>query len=153
MIFAEHKLSRCYTDQEPACRFRQPPQSNLRPLNPLSAANGSQKDAVVAMWRLFWCLLASVAAIREPSAEKNGPRPSMWRDHRAGRVEQPKHDETVDTGFVQGVRLVRNDRQNATKVFVEEGVGVRFVRHDRRHPKPPATNASKVFLEDPVWLI
>ena len=104
------------------------------------------------MWRLFWCLLASVAAIREPSAEKNGPRPSMWRDHRAGRVEQPKHDETVDTGFVQGVRLVRHDRQNATKVFVEEGVGVRFVRHDRRHPKPPA-NASKVFLDDPVWLI
>ena len=105
------------------------------------------------MWRLVWCVLASVAAIREPSAEKNGPRPSMWRDHRAGRVEQPKHDETVDTGFVQGVRLVRHDRHNASKVFVEEGIGVRFVRHDRRHPKPPATNASKVFLEDPVWLI
>ena len=104
------------------------------------------------MWRLFWCLLASVAAIREPSAEKNGPRPSMWRDHRAGRVKQPKHDETVDTGFVQGVRLVRNDRQNATRVVVDEGVGVRFVRHDRRQPTPPA-NASKVFLDDPVWLI
>ena len=104
------------------------------------------------MWRLFWCLLASVAAIREPSAEKNGPRPSMWRDHRAGRVEEPKHDATLDTGFVQGVRLVRHDRNNASKVFVEEGIGVRFVRHDRRPPKPPA-NASKVFLDDPVWLI
>ena len=96
----------------------------------------------------------------------------MWRDHRAGRVEEPKHDATLDTGFVQGVRLVRHDRNNATKVFVEEGVGVRFVRHDRqnatrvvveegvgvrfvrhdrRHPKP--ANASKVFLDDPVWLI
>ena len=108
------------------------------------------------MWRLFWCLLAFAAAIRESSSEKNlaGPRPSMWRDHRwSHRVEEQKHDETVDTGFVHGVRLVRNDRNNATKVFVEEGVGVRFVRHDRRHPKPPATNASKVFLEDPVWLI
>ena len=106
------------------------------------------------MWRLFWCLLASVAAIREPSAEKNlaGPRPSMWRDHRAGRVEQPKHDETVDTGFVQGVRLVRNDRQNATRVVVEEGVGVRFVRHDRR-PKQPANASKTIFVEDPVWLI
>ena len=106
------------------------------------------------MWRLFWCLLASVAAIREPSAEKNlagGLRPSMWRDHRHGRVEQQKHDETIDTGFVQGVRLVRHDRNNATKVFVEEGVGVRFVRHDRRLPKP--ANASKIFVEDPVWLI
>ena len=107
---------------------------------------------VHTMWRLLWCVLAFAAAIREPSAEKNGPRPSMWRDHRHGRVEQQKHDEAVDTGFVQGVRLVRNDRQNATKVFVEEGVGVRFVRHDRRPPKPPA-NASKVFLDDPVWLI
>ena len=107
------------------------------------------------MWRLIWCMLAFAAAIREPSAEKNlaGPRPSMWRDHRHGRVEQQKHDETIDTGFVQGVRLVRQDRQNATRVVVDEGVGVRFVRHDRRHPKPPATNASKVFLEDPVWLI
>ena len=104
------------------------------------------------MWRLFWCLLASVAAIREPSAEHLGPRPAMWRDHRAGRVEEPKHDATLDTGFVQGVRLVRHDRHNASKVFVEEGIGVRFVRHDRRHPKPPA-NASKVFLDDPVWLI
>ena len=104
------------------------------------------------MWRLILCLLASVAAIREPSAEKNGPRPSMWRDHRAGRVEEQKHDATLDTGFVQGVRLVRQDRQNATRVVVDEGVGVRFVRHDRRHPKPPA-NASKVFLDDPVWLI
>ena len=104
------------------------------------------------MWRLFWCLLASVAAIREPSAEHLGPRPAMWRDHRAGRVEQQKHDETIDTGFVQGVRLVRQDRQNATRVVVDEGVGVRFVRHDRRHPKPPA-NASKIFVEDPVWLI
>ena len=109
---------------------------------------------VHTMGRLLWCVLALAAAIREPNAEKNlaGPRPSMWRDHRAGRVEQPKHDETVDTGFVQGVRLVRHDRQNATKVFVEEGVGVRFVRHDRRQPTPPA-NASKVFLDDPVWLI
>lgn len=106
------------------------------------------------MWRLIWCVLAFAAAIREPSAEKNlvGPRPSMWRDHRAGRVEESKHDATLDTGFVQGVRLVRHDRHNASKVFVEEGVGVRFVRHDRRHPKPPA-NASKVFLDDPVWLI
>ena len=107
------------------------------------------------MWRLFWCVLAFAAAIREPSAEKNlasGPRPSMWRDHRAGRVEEPKHDATLDTGFVQGVRLVRHDRHNATRVVVDEGVGVRFVRHDRRHPKPPA-NASKVFLDDPVWLI
>ena len=111
------------------------------------------KDAVYAMWRLFWCLLAFVAAIREPSAENlAGPRPSMWRDHRAGRVEEPKHDATLDTGFVQGVRLVRQDRQNATRVVVDEGVGVRFVRHDRRHPKQPA-NASKVFLDDPVWLI
>ena len=109
---------------------------------------------VHTMWRLLWCVLAFAAAIREPSAEKNlaGPRPSMWRDHRHGRVEQQKHDATLDTGFVHGVRLVRNDRNNATKVFVEEGVGVRFVRHDRRHPKPPA-NASKVFLDDPVWLI
>ena len=107
------------------------------------------------MWRLFWCLLASVAAIREPSAEKylaGGPRPSMWRDHRHGRVEQQKHDATVDTGFVHGVRRVRHARNNATRVIVEEGVGVRFVRHDRRQPKPPA-NASKVFLDDPVWLI
>ena len=105
------------------------------------------------MWRLVWCVLASVAAIREPpSAEKNGPRPSMWRDHRAGRVEQPKHDETVDTGFVQGVRLVRHDRQNATRVVVEEGVGVRFVRHDRR-PKQPANASKTIFVEDPVWLI
>ena len=99
-------------------------------------------------------MLAFAAAIREPSAEKNlagGPRPSMWRDHRAGRVEEPKHDATLDTGFVQGVRLVRHDRQNATRVVVDEGVGVRFVRHDRRHPKP--ANASKVFLDDPVWLI
>ena len=104
------------------------------------------------MWRLFWCLLAFAAAIREPSAEKNGPRPSMWRDHRAGRVEQPKHDETVDTGFVHGVRLVRNDRHNATRVVVEEGVGVRFVRHDRR-PKQPANASKTIFVEDPVWLI
>ena len=104
------------------------------------------------MWRLFWYSLASVAAIREPSAEHLGPRPSMWRDHRHGRVEQQKHDETIDTGFVQGVRLVRQDRQNATRVVVDEGVGVRFVRHARRHPKQPA-NASKVFLDDPVWLI
>ena len=118
----------------------------------LSASIGSRKDAVVAMWRLIWCMLAFAAAIREPSAEKNGPRPSMWRDHRHGRIEQQKHDATVDTGFVQGVRLVRQDRQNATRVVVDEGVGVRFVRHDRRHPKPPA-NASKVFLDDPVWLI
>ena len=102
------------------------------------------------MWRLFLCLLAFVAAIRD---EKNlaGPRPAMWRDHRAGRVEEPKHDATLDTGFVQGVRLVRHDRHNATRVVVDEGVGVRFVRHDRRHPKP--ANASKVFLDDPVWLI
>ena len=105
------------------------------------------------MWRLIWCMLAFAAAIREPSAEKNGPRPSMWRDHRAGRVEQRKHDEAVDTGFVQGVRLVRHDRHNASKVFVEEGIGVRFVRHDRRHPPKPPANASKVFLDDPVWLI
>ena len=108
------------------------------------------------MWRppLLWYMLALAAAIREPSADKNlaGPRPSMWRDHRHGRVEQQKHDATLDTGFVQGVRLVRQDRQNATRVVVDEGVGVRFVRHDRRHPKPPA-NASKVFLDDPVWLI
>ena len=105
------------------------------------------------MWRLIWCMLAFAAAIREPSAEKNlaGPRPSMWRDHRHGRVEQQKHDETIDTGFVQGVRLVRQDRQNATRVVVDEGVGVRFVRHDRRLPKP--ANASKIFVEDPVWLI
>ena len=82
------------------------------------------------MWRLSWCLLASVAAIREPNAEVAGPRPSMWRDHRAGRVEQQKHDATLDTGFVHGVRLVR---------------------HDRRLPKP--ANASKIFVEDPVWLI
>ena len=75
------------------------------------------------MWRLMWCMLALAAAIREPSAETNlaGPRPSMWRDHRHGRVEEQKHDATVDTGFVQGVRLVRHDRNNATKVFVEEG--------------------------------
>ena len=106
------------------------------------------------MGRLLWCVLAFAAAIREPSAEKKlagGPRPSMWRDHRHGRVEQQKHDATLDTGFVQGVRLVRQDRQNATRVVVDEGVGVRFVRHDRRHPKP--ANASKVFLDDPVWLI
>ena len=110
----------------------------------------AEKDA---MWRLSWCLLASVAAIREPNAEVAGPRPSMWRDHRAGRVEEPKHDATLDTGFVQGVRLVRHDRHNASKVFVEEGIGVRFVRHDRRHPPKPPANASKVFLDDPVWLI
>ena len=115
----------------------------------------AQKDAVYAMWRLFWCLLAFVAAIREPSAENfaGGPRPSMWRDHRHGRIEERKHDETIDTGFVQGVRLVRQDRQNATRVVVDEGVGVRFVRHDRRHPPKPPANASKVFLDDPVWLI
>ena len=107
------------------------------------------------MRRLLWCLLASVAAIREPSAENlaGGPRPAMWRDHRAGRVEEPKHDATLDTGFVQGVRLVRHDRHNATRVLVEEGIGVRFVRHDRRHPPKPPANASKVFLDDPVWLI
>ena len=104
------------------------------------------------MWRLFWCLLASVAAIREPNAEVAGPRPAMWRDHRHGRIEERKHDETIDTGFVQGVRLVRNDRQNATRVVVEEGVGVRFVRHDRR-PKQPANASKTIFVEDPVWLI
>ena len=104
------------------------------------------------MWRLIWCVLAFAAAIREPNAEVAGPRPSMWRDHRHGRIEERKHDETIDTGFVQGVRLVRQDRQNVTRVVVDEGVGVRFVRHDRRHPKQPA-NASKVFLDDPVWLI
>uniref|UniRef100_A0A7S3ZRJ3 Secreted protein n=1 Tax=Pelagomonas calceolata TaxID=35677 RepID=A0A7S3ZRJ3_9STRA len=106
------------------------------------------------MWRLFWCLLASVAAIREPSAEKTAgsPRPSMWRDHRHGRIEERKHDETIDTGFVQGVRLVRQDRQNVTRVVVDEGVGVRFVRHDRR-PKQPANASKTIFVEDPVWLI
>ena len=110
---------------------------------------------VHTMGRLLWCVLALAAAIREPNAEKNlaGPRPSMWRDHRHGRVEEQKPDATVDTGFVHGVRLVRNDRQNATRVVVEEGVGVRFVRHDRRHPPKPPANASKVFLDDPVWLI
>ena len=109
---------------------------------------------VHTMGRLLWCVLALAAAIREPNAEKNlaGPRPSMWRDHRHGRVEQQKHDATVDTGFVQGVRLVRHDRNNATKVFVEEGVGVRFVRHDRR-PKQPANASKTIFVEDPVWLI
>ena len=107
------------------------------------------------MWRLFWCLLAFAAAIRESTSEKNlaGPRPSMWRDHRwSHRVEEQKHDETVDTGFVHGVRLVRNDRNNATRVVVEEGVGVRFVRHDRR-PKQPANASKTIFVEDPVWLI
>ena len=106
------------------------------------------------MWRLLWCVLALAAAIREPNAEKNlaGPRPSMWRDHRHGRVEEQKHDATVDTGFVHGVRLVRNDRNNATRVVVEEGVGVRFVRHDRR-PKQPANASKTIFVEDPVWLI
>ena len=87
----------------------------------------------------------------------------MWRDHRltgarAGRTTKfawldaivPSTRASVTAvleswsvlrvyNFAVAIEvsvLVNNLKRH--KVVVDEGVGVRFVRHDRRHPKPPA---------------
>ena len=113
---------------------------------------------VDAMWRILWCTMFLATALKERGVDKTTPlRPKGSELDASAAIDTTGFVRFIDGGVQHCGQDAETDepaaRSEIDELSAQVGTGfvqgIRFVTN--RHTSP--ANTSKIFVEDPVWLI